>query len=485
MTVPTSSTTARNSYTANGTTTVFNFTFEVLEETDAHSLQVILVDSDGNETIQEEDTDYTVTLNDDRKGSITFNDAPANNNRVILLSNINRTQATDYNNLGTDKFPADSHEAALDKLTLIAREIDEKVGRAVSLPPSSNASDVTLPLTSENANRVVVINEDGDGFEPKTLIDLEAVAVSPFAENLLDDNSAEGMRDTLELGDIATTDLIDEDDFASDSDEQAPTQQSVKRYVDDTVNTVSQFFDYITVTQGTTDTEHGVILKAGTMVFDDNSGTAELENDLEKNIHQSWVVGAGGGLQGSLSPNKRYSLYAIYNPTDDIVDGVYIPDGDDFSYPNSSYTKKEYKGSVFTNASENIVAFRQAGNKFFFKNGHYPLYNETWSTTTATIDTQLPNVTLLLKHFLNVSSSGSYNGLSRVFPADESDVTITVENATARAERGDFFASQNLGFPQVVTDNSGEIKIRVSRNDSSARNRLYLVGWEDTNLRNY
>jgi hypothetical protein len=48
---------------------------------------------------------------------------------------------------------------------------------------------------------------------------------------LIDDVDAAAARTTLGLGDIAITDLIDEDDMASDSANRAPSQQSVKAFV--------------------------------------------------------------------------------------------------------------------------------------------------------------------------------------------------------------------------------------------------------------
>jgi hypothetical protein len=63
-----------------------------------------------------------------------------------------------------------------------------------------------------------------------TLTDLNTITAAGKA--LLDDANATAQRTTLGLGNIATTDLIDEDSMATDSATRAPSQQSVKAYVD-------------------------------------------------------------------------------------------------------------------------------------------------------------------------------------------------------------------------------------------------------------
>jgi len=64
----------------------------------------------------------------------------------------------------------------------------------------------------------------------------------PVAKGGTGASSASGARTNLGLGGIATTDLIDEDDMVSDTATQAPSQQSVKAYVDSLASPFSESF---------------------------------------------------------------------------------------------------------------------------------------------------------------------------------------------------------------------------------------------------
>ena len=71
------------------------------------------------------------------------------------------TQASKYSSTG--KFPALSHEAALDKLTRIAQELSDALARTIQLPLSLKTTfNTKIPLPI--AGRALVINSDADGF---------------------------------------------------------------------------------------------------------------------------------------------------------------------------------------------------------------------------------------------------------------------------------------------------------------------------------
>jgi len=155
-----SSTNTRNSNPGNGVLTQFAYTFKILDDDD---ITVILrTDATGSESVQTKTTDYTVSgVGNAGGGNVTFTTAPASGVTVVLLRETARTQATDYT--PNDPFPAESHEEALDKLTFIAQELEEELGRAIKVSKTNTitSTEFTVGATTR-ANKVFAFDSDGD-----------------------------------------------------------------------------------------------------------------------------------------------------------------------------------------------------------------------------------------------------------------------------------------------------------------------------------
>jgi hypothetical protein len=113
-----STTESRISYNGNSATTVFSFPYRFLVNGD---LVVVEVSAAGVEVVKTITTDYTITgAGDDAGGSVTMLAAPATGTRLVIYRDTEVVQETDYTS--GDAFPAESHERALDRLTMILQE---------------------------------------------------------------------------------------------------------------------------------------------------------------------------------------------------------------------------------------------------------------------------------------------------------------------------------------------------------------------------
>lgn len=149
--------TLRNQYTANGTNTVFSYGFKIYAKTD------ILVYIDG--VLKTVDTDYSVSgLESASGGNVTFTVAPSANTTVTLVQNSPLTQGQTYNT--TDDFPAASHEAAMDKLTLQNQRQQDALNRSIKVPAYTISSfDASLPDIEGKGEQFIRLKSDETGFE--------------------------------------------------------------------------------------------------------------------------------------------------------------------------------------------------------------------------------------------------------------------------------------------------------------------------------
>lgn len=153
-----SSLSVKNSYNGDNSTTSFAFTFPIHSSAE---LQVILRAADGTETVQTLTTNYSIVDNGASGGQVNFVTAPGNGTTVVLLRNTNLTQETDY--ISNDPFPAETHEAALDKLTLQQQELQEEVDRSIKLSRTNtmNSTEFIVGAT-DRAGKILGFDSNGE-----------------------------------------------------------------------------------------------------------------------------------------------------------------------------------------------------------------------------------------------------------------------------------------------------------------------------------
>ncbi len=154
-----SSTTTKNSYSGDGSTTTFAYAFKIFADAD---LTVILRSAAGTETVQTLTTNYSVTnAGNANGGNVVFVTAPASGVTVVIRRNMAQTQSTDYT--ANDPFPAESHEDALDRLTFIAQQQQEEVDRSIKLSRTNTMTSTEFTVgATERANKILAFDSSGE-----------------------------------------------------------------------------------------------------------------------------------------------------------------------------------------------------------------------------------------------------------------------------------------------------------------------------------
>jgi len=177
-----------NSHVGNGVTTVFAYSYRIIDESD------LLVTVDG--VLQTLTTHYTVAGEGDAGGgSITFVAAPANLSAVIIQRLRPYTRATDYQRNGS--FDEETVDRDFDSEEMQIQQVAAAVARAFKAPVEVVADQVlTSAEWTARASKFLGFNAAAV-FGLYALASAGNLAVSAFIETLLDDADAAAARATL------------------------------------------------------------------------------------------------------------------------------------------------------------------------------------------------------------------------------------------------------------------------------------------------
>ena len=157
------STTTSVSYTGDNSTVAFPVTFAFFGTTTTAELEVVeRTIATGAEVTKVNVTDYTVSGGNNATGTVTAVSAPADTVEWHIRRTTTETQATDY--VENDAFPADTHESALDRLTMINQEATEELSRTAQFPVTYTGG-ASAQLPEPEANKALVWNAGATALE--------------------------------------------------------------------------------------------------------------------------------------------------------------------------------------------------------------------------------------------------------------------------------------------------------------------------------
>ena len=148
----------KNSYNGDGSATQFAYQFPIHSTAE---LKVIERSALGTETVKSLGSDYSVVDNGSSGGTVTFGTAPASGISIILLRDTNLTQGVDY--IANDAFAAETHEAALDKLTLQIQEAQEEIDRSIKLSRTNTMTSTEFTNSAtDRAGKILAFDTSGE-----------------------------------------------------------------------------------------------------------------------------------------------------------------------------------------------------------------------------------------------------------------------------------------------------------------------------------
>lgn len=144
-------------YAGDGSTVEFEIPFPFDTSAD---IKVILTDADGTPELLS--TGYSITGGNGSTGTLTMDEAPESDESLTVLDDPELTQPADYTT--NDSFPADAHEAALDRTVRQVKRLNQRVNRSLRMRDgdTSDGDDLLIPLEAARAGKYLAFDAQGN-----------------------------------------------------------------------------------------------------------------------------------------------------------------------------------------------------------------------------------------------------------------------------------------------------------------------------------
>ncbi len=156
----------RIQYIADGTSSIYEFPFMIFHDSD---IKVYF----GSQL--QDSSSYQISYDADNKnGSITFSEAPAESTVITIVRELTIERNTSFQEGGTLRASTLNYE--FDYQTACQQQIADNLNRSMVLPPYVVNTDVKLVLPLPSAGKAIVWNSDGTNLENSTVAvnDLES-----------------------------------------------------------------------------------------------------------------------------------------------------------------------------------------------------------------------------------------------------------------------------------------------------------------------
>ena len=196
-----STTTARNVRDGNGVATSFVYDFVVLSSSHLKVYELVGTVL----TLRTEGVHYSVTgVGNAGGGTVVFNTAPASvtpgTGNVVLQRAVPMTQAVHY--VANDAFPESTHEAALDKLTMLVQQVSDaqSLGLQMPLNYTGSSEDVVADLLASSQTASAAADDAAASASAASISASDAAAAVGGVKVTTSDTTPEPLNSKLTAG---------------------------------------------------------------------------------------------------------------------------------------------------------------------------------------------------------------------------------------------------------------------------------------------